>query len=306
MPIRIEYPLPGEAWEKRLVIYDNAQPNGAGLESYVEFNRNGDTLDFVIMHLGDGDPEPDPRSSASGWTLSHVSLYTCLLMNVSMPINGVYLLSGARLLIEDDQGRKYGATERRAFGDLPGVVPGVGVENLYLLPLDQDLSFTISAAKLEGLGGGDVHARHPRRPAGMLGVIGDVPMGRSTRDVVRIADGVREVSIESNDADKQVTVRYALEGIDESRSVALDGARIGKGGGLTLRTSDSLTSFDVETAQPEHAVVVELAAAGRSGGSAERFQDVKIGGRRPKSFTVGAWTQLGPDSLQPRQLEPAR
>ena len=73
-----------------------------------------------------------------------------------------------------------------------------------------------------------------------------------------------------------------------------------------MRTSDSLTSFDVETAQPEHAVAVELTAAGRTGSRAERFQDVKIGGGRPKSFTVGTWAQLGPGSLKPRQLEPAR
>ena len=58
LPIRIEYPLPGDAWEKRLVIYDNAQPNGGvGFESYIEFTRNGDTLDFVIEHSGDGDPD---------------------------------------------------------------------------------------------------------------------------------------------------------------------------------------------------------------------------------------------------------
>ena len=305
LPIRIEYPLAGDAWEKRLVIYDNAQPNGGvGFESYIDFTRNGDTLDFVIDHLGDDATARDTRSSASGWTLSHVSLDACLLTNVSMPINGVYLLSGARLLIEDDQGRKYGATDRRAFGDLPGVVPGVGVENLYLLPLDQDLTFTISAAD-----GNDAPTYTLGILAGRLGrsvMIADVPMGRSTRDVVRITDSVREVAIESNDANKPVTVRYALEGLDESRGVALKGARVGKGRGLTVRTSDSLTSFDVETAQPEHAVVVELTAAGRTGSRAERFQDVKIGGGRPKSFTVGTWAQLGPGSLKPRQLEPAR
>ena len=303
LPIRIEYPLSGDAWEKRLVVYDNAQPNAVGLESNIEFTRNGDTLDFVIEHLGSPTPTPtiDSRSSASGWTLSHLSLDVCWLMNVSMPINGVFLLSAGRLLIEDDRGRRYGVAGRRAFGDLPGVVPGVGVENLYLLPLDQDLSFTITSADEN-----DAATYTLGILAGRLGrsvTISDVPIGRSTRDVVRIANGVREVAIESNDPDKRVALRYALDGIDEARSVALDGARIGKRGGLTLRTSDDLTSFDVDGAQPEHPVAVELSTSGSNGSRSERFQNVPIGGGRPKSFNVEAWKQLGPDSLKPDTVD---
>ena len=114
---------------------------------------------------------------------------------------------------------------------------------------------------------------------------------------------MREVAIESNDANKQVSVRYALEGIDEARSVALDGARIGKSGGLTLRTADDLTSFDVDGAQPEHPVAVELSASGSNGSRSERFQNVPIGGGRPKSFNVEAWKRLGPDSLTPGTVD---
>jgi IPT/TIG domain len=304
LPIRIEYPLPGDAWEKRLVVYDNAQPVGVGLETNIDFTRNGDTLDFVIEHLGSISPTIDARGSASGWTLSHLSLDFCWLMNVSMPINGVFLLSAGRLLIEDDSGRRYGVSGRRAFGDLPGVVPGVGVENLYLLPLDQDLTFTISGAEEN-----DAATYTLGIVAGRLGrsmMIGDVPIGRATSDVVRIADNLREVAIESNDADKQVVVRYALEGIDEARSVALEGARIGPGGGLTLRVSDNLTSFDIESAQPERPVTVALGAAGADGEQLQRFVSVPIGGGRSNGFTVDGWGQLGPQSLKAWQPSPTR
>ena len=298
LPIRIEHPQPGEAWEKRLVVYDNATSQGAGTETQIDFTRNGDTLDFVINHVGPLGPVPASpvKDSSNGWTLSHVSLDFCWLTNISMPLSGVWVLSRVSLLIEDDQGRRYGTAGGQAWGDIPGVVPGVGVSNLYLLPLDQNLTFTISGA-------GDDETYTLGLFAGPLGrsvVVSDVPVVSSTRDVVRITDRLGEIAIESSDNSKPVAVQYTVGGVDESRTVELDGVRLGRRGGLTLRVADDLASFDVEAGEPQHPIAIDLAASGPGGERRERFESVPIGGGSRRAFTVSGWSGLDRTSLRPR------
>lgn len=88
---------------------------------------------------------------------------------------------------------------------------------------------------------------------------------------MRIANGLRDVAIESIDATKAIAVEYALGGIDEARTVALTSLRVGKRGGMALRTSDDLSSFDIEGGQPEHPIAVELTATRPGGERRERF-----------------------------------
>ncbi len=230
--------------------------------------------------------------------MSHLSLEFNWLTNISMPLSGVWVFGRVSLLIEDDRGRRYGTTGRQAWGDLPGVVPGVGVRNLYLLPLDQDLTFTITGTDesddetytLVILAG----------PQGRSVTLRDVPVNPSTRDTVRIDNGLRDVAIESSDTAKAITLEYILGGIDEVRGLVLDGALVGRPGGLALRTSGDLTSFDIEGGQPEHLIAIELAATGPDGEHRERFESVPIGGGPAQAFSVTGWEQLDRTSLQTR------
>ncbi len=303
LPIRIEYPVAGDPWEKRLVVYDNATSAGVGAETVIDFTRNGDTLDFVINDVDPVAglvPDSPAKDSSNGWTLSHVSLDFCWLSNVSMPLNSAWLLSLGTLRIEDDQGRRYGTDGRQVWSDLPGVTPAVGVRNLYMLPLDQDLTFTITGNTDDGDDAADGDTYTLGILAGGPGrslTLRDVTLGRRSRDTVRIARGLREVAITTTDAAKAITVSYDVGGIDELRSLAIHGARIGRRGGLTLTASDDLSSFDVAGEQPEHSVAIELTATGPDGVHAQRFPSVPIGDGVARPFAVASWGRLGPESL---------
>ena len=302
LPIRIEYPVAGDPWEKRLVVYDNATDAPIGSETVIDFTRNGDTLDFIIS---DVDPvkglvrDWPVKDSSNGWTLSHVSLDFSWLSPVSMPLNSVWLMSLGHLRVEDDQGRRYGTDGRQVWNDLPGVTPAVGVRNLYLLPLDGDLTFTISGD--DGDDGDDAYT------LGLLAggrgrsvTLRDVTLGRRSRDTVRIARGLRDVTITTTDAEKTLTVRYDVGGVNELRSVAIEGVLIGRRGGLTLTAADNLSSIELTSEQPEHAVDIELTATGPVGARTQRFASMPIGDGVGHEYAVESWARLGPDSLHSR------
>ena len=179
----------------------------------IDFTRNGDTLDFVIKHVGPIGPVPAStgQDSANGWTLSHVSLDFCWLTNISMPINGVCVLSRVRLLIEDDQGRKLRSHRR------PGVRRHAGRRPRRrrrepLPPAARPGPHVHDQPATRRTRGGDLHARIFAGPLGTLGC-GRRRAGRDVRPETSCASPTvsREVSIESNDTNKQVAVRYAVE-----------------------------------------------------------------------------------------------
>jgi hypothetical protein len=297
LPIRIEYAVSGEAWEKRLVVYDNAAAGGVGAETRIEFTRNGQVLDFVIDHLNlDGTLNSrDARSSSSGWTLSHVPLWFCWLMNVSMPLSAVWLMSPATLLVEDEQGRRFGTAGGRVWNDLPDARPAVGAPNLYLLPLDRNLRFTVT-----GTGKGTYTMGILDGPGGRSLTLTDVPVSPSTRDTIRITDRMREISIASVDPDKRITMHYGVGAGKEARALTVEGVRVGQQGGVTLREANNLSSFEVVAGQPRHPVTVGLMVAGSAGATRQEFEKVPVGGGRPAGFSVNSWEQLGAGSLQPK------
>ena len=118
LPIRVEYAVAGETWEKRLIVYDNA--GNVGLESQLEFTRTSGGLGFVLQDLDNNGVvtavDAQGRSTANGWTLSHVPLWFCWLMDVSMPLNFLWLMSPATVVIEDAEGRRFGAARVTACG----------------------------------------------------------------------------------------------------------------------------------------------------------------------------------------------
>lgn len=259
LPIRIEYPVDGDPWEKRLVVYDNASGAGVGTETNIDFTRNGGVLDFAMSHVGATRPIPDSpvHDSSTGWTLSHLPLSLCWLSNVSMPLSTLWVSAvDAAFLIEDDQGRRSGSIGGRAWNDIPDVVPGVGIPNLFLLPLDRPLTLTVSATERTGRGSYTLGVI-----AGAMGrsvILSDVPIDRSTRDMVRVGGGLSEVSIDTGDDAKTLDVRYAIEGGADARGAVLEGIRIGRRGGVTLRPGSDLASLHVESSASGESEVVPL------------------------------------------------
>jgi hypothetical protein len=233
--------------------------------------------------------------------LSHVPLWFCWLMNVSMPLSAVWLMSPATLLVEDEQGRRFGTAGGRVWNDLPDARPAVGAPNLYLLPLDRNLRFTVT-----GTGKGTYTMGILDGPGGRSLTLADVPVSPSTRDTIRITDRMREISITSVDPDKRITMHYGVGGAREARALTVEGVRVGQQGGVTLKESDNLSSFELVAGQPRHPVTVGLLAAGAAGATRQEFEKIPVGGGRTAGFTVESWEQLGTGSLKPNGTPGAR
>jgi hypothetical protein len=286
LPIRLEWPVAGEPWEKQLVVYDNA--GNQDQESQLVFTRDGDgLLRFVLT------PDPSNRTTAAGWTLSQASLYTNWLSPKTLPLDFVFLLSPATMLVEDDRGRRFGIRGADVAGDLPGAFAAIGAPNLYLLPLDRDLSITIS-----GTGEGTYTFGVCSRTLGRSVTLTDVAVQRSTRDIVRVRDGLREFTIESAGGGKDITAHYGVEGPGTIRAVSVT-AGVGSSAPLSLRSQDNLDTFETDGGGPGQRVAIELAGASSSEIRRERFAGLEIGGSRSRTFQVTSWADLAADSLQP-------
>jgi hypothetical protein len=295
LPIRVEYAVPGETWEKRLVVYDNA--GNVGGESHLDFTRTSAGLGFVVQHFDAGGAltggDAFGRSTATGWTLSHVPLWFCWLMDVSMPLNVLWLMSPATVVIEDEQGRRFGSAGHRVWNDLPDVIPAIGAEHLYLLPLDRNLRISV-----HGTGTGTYSVGGVAGSLGRSVTLMDVPVTPETRDTVEVADELCQVALSSTDPDKALTLHYGVGGVQEARALTVEGLKIGRRGSATLRAADDLSTFDLAAAGSQQPVTVGLATAGPDDVQRQSFEELPIGGRESATFQVADWSALGPDSLQ--------
>lgn len=268
-------------------MYDNAGVLKA--ESQIVFTRTSVGLDFVLI------PDPWGRNTANGWTLSQASLQDNLLDDVSMPFDYMFLLSPATVLIEDDEGRRFGFSGKKTFNDLPDVIPAIGAEKLYLLPLDRNLRFTV-----QGTGEGTYTLGIVAGSLGRSVTLVDVPVTPKTKDVVEIADRLQEVRLSSGDAQKEFTVHYGVGGVRQARALKVAGVRVGQRKGMTFRTTDNLSSFEVEGEGPEHPVTVGLTSADQETVRKQSFDAVPIGDQQVRAFQVTDWQNLGPASLTGR------
>src|SRR5207247_11356684 len=140
--------------------------------------------------------------------------------DVTMPLDCVYLFAPLDLLIEDEQGRRFGTVGNRVWNDLPGVVPAVGASNLYLLPLDRNLRISVTGGRAGTYTLGVV--------AGSLGrsvVLTDIPVTPATRDTVTIGDRLAQITVQSEDAEKNFSVSYGVGGVHLARAVTLSGVQ---------------------------------------------------------------------------------
>ena len=286
LPIRVEYPVAGETWEKRIVVYDNA--GKLDQESLLIFTRDSNGLGFVLSP----DQPGMNRDTVHGWTLSQASLEVNLLSDVTIPTDYVFLLSPAAVLVEDAAGRRVGVKGGDSWADLPGALPAIGAPGLYLLPLDQDLTISLT-----GTGTGTYTVGIVSGSLGRSVTLVDVPVTPSTTDVVKIGDSLRDVVVSSSDAAKEVTMHYGVAGVRQARAVKVANARVGSGSSLTLRASDDLSTFDLHGDGADQAVMVALTAANDKRQRSQAFEGVAIGGAQTKTFSVTDWASLGSTTL---------
>jgi hypothetical protein len=294
LPIRVEWPVDGETWEKRIVLYDNA--GTVGVEEQAIFTRDSNGLGFVVTT-----PSSAGKDTANGWILSQASLQENWLNDVSMPTDYMFMLSPATVVVEDTEGRKFGVRGKEAWADLPGAMPAMCAPNLYLLPLDQDLTFSVS-----GTGKGTYTLGIVSNSLGRSVTLSDVPVKSTTRDVVRITNGLREVVVESADASKEVTLHYGIAGVQRARALNVQRARIGGAEGLTLRSSDNLASFELQAQGADQRLSIELVGADRTTVRRRGLDDVAVTAAKPTVFAVTDWTKLGPGSLRKQTQKPQK
>lgn len=294
LPIRVEYPVEGDTWERRLVLYDNARR--VGTESRAVFTRNGSRLDFQIEHLdeaGQVEVPPDPRDSATDWTLTAVSLEECWLQDVTMPVDFVVLMSPAAVFIEDEDGRRFGTDGTRYWDDIPHVVPGPGVGQLYLLPLAGRRRFTV-----HGIGRGTYDLAIVSRSRGRSVVLRDVPVDRDTRDIVLVARDLTEVTVVSAEESKRIDLVYGIEADHKARGLVMTGLEVGRNQPFSLASDAALRTFAVRGRKTEGAVTLDLVATNAQAAARQRFDDVALGPDQ-RRFRVDDWDHLDSESLQP-------
>jgi hypothetical protein len=285
LPIRVEWPVDGETWEKRIVVYDNA--GTVGVEEQVIFTRDSTGLGFVVTTASSAG-----KTTVNGWTLTQASLQENWLSDVSMPSDYMFMLSPATVVVEDAEGRKFGVRGKQTWADLPDAMPAIGAPNLYLLPLDRDLTFSVS-----GTGTGTYTLGIVSSSLGRSVTLADVPVTPKTRDVVRIANGLREVVVESADAGKDVTLHYGVGGVRQARALKIQRARVGRRSAFTLRSSDDLSNFELQSGRPAQQVAIGLTAADARELRRHTFDRVALAAAQPTTFDVADWADLGPASL---------
>jgi hypothetical protein len=205
LPIRVEYPVTGETWDKTLVLYDNATPANPGDESYVRISGTGSATTFQIDHHRAGVLfQVDTRSSATGWTLSQIPLYDCWLTDISMPLNFVFIMSPASLVVEDDAGRRFGVAGDEAWDEIPGALAAPGAPGLYLLP-------ALAAANyhVHGTGRGVYTCGVVAGSYGASLTLVDVPVTKGSVDTIAVADRFGRVRLSAGKA-KSATAVYGV------------------------------------------------------------------------------------------------
>ena len=269
-------------------MVDNA--GTIGVEAFLTFTRDSNgLLRFVLSS------DTSNRDTAHGWTLSQASLQVNLLIDVTMPTDYLFMLSPATVAVADAQAQIWRARFRR-LGDLPGAAAAIGAPGLYLLPLDGDLSVTVS-----GTGAGTYTLGIVAGSLGRSVTLLDVPLTPATTDVVRIADGLRTVEITTDDAaPKSLALHYGVAGVHQARALAVEGGRVGKSTPIQLRVESDLSGFDLQGDGPGGSVAVTLTGADANAVRKHRFDQVAVKSGASAAFSVASWANLGPDSLKTR------
>ena len=292
LPIRIEYPKAGEAWDVRVVVYDNAQPIGPGNETFIDIDGSGAGTTFAISHQNSaGPPVADNRDSSRRWTLSHVSLDRCWLSDVSMPTSFLAMPGPATAVVTDGSGRRFGIAGEKSYGDVPGAI--VGVEGLYLLPDDETLTITI-----RGTGDGVYHLALVNGHAGTSTALWDVPVTAGSVDELEVRPG--SLSVRTRGDGKTVSVVHGRSDGTSIHALRIDGLSLGRET-VTITTADDLSEISIDAAAAM-TVPVELLAQTARGAYGQRFPSVELAAGR-SDFAVADWGRLDASSLARRTPE---
>lgn len=193
--------------------------------------------------------------------------------------------------------RSRDARTTRSWNEIPGAVAAIGAEKLYLVPLDRDVTISV-----HGTGEGTYTLGVVAGSQGRSVTLVDVPVTAESRDTVDVADGMREVRLRSRDNGKALTMHYGVDGGPTVRAVAVEGLKVGRDGAVTFRSSDDMTTFELDCrAAQSQRVDVQLSAIGAADVRRQRFERVTVRNGTIGSFAVSSWKELGPESLAPQR-----
>lgn len=287
LPIRVEYPLEGEPWDVRVVVYDNAHVPGN--ETFIDVDGSGSTTTFTIAHQNSaGAPTADSRDSSHRWTLSHVSLDRCWLSDVSMPISFLAMPGPVTAVVTDALGRRFGTSGDRGYDDIPGAI--VGAEGLYLLPDDENLEITI-----RGTGDGVYSLALVNGHAGTSTVLMDMPVTAGSVDELQVEPG--SLSVRTRGDAKTASVVHGRSDGTSIHALRIDDLSLGRDA-VTITTTDDLSEISIDAAEAME-VPVELLAEKAGGTFSQHFPSVEISAGRSE-FGVADWNRLDASSLARR------
>lgn len=293
LPIRIEYPMPGEAFERRLVIYDNAFTLGAAVsESTIDFTRNGGVLDFTIF---DPNGLADARGSQSGWTLSAGTLEQNWLVDVDMPTDFLLLLSPAEFLVEDAQGRRFGKRGKEIWNDIPGAMPALGVKGLFLVPLEDDVDITIT-----GTGSGEYQLLAVSGSNGRAVTLANVPVSKTTTDRLSLRARATEITFGTNEREKQVSFSYGVRGFADVRAIACRNLSVSRGKPFRLTSAPDLSEFSLESSSRDSRVDFEAMSFDAEEVSRVTREGYSLRAEAVERFEVTEWKKLTDRSFRRR------
>ena len=213
VPINIVYP-PGYDGHSidgvDLQVWDNNHPKDP--HCWVQFRRVNGKLIFRYMKR-----DVLKFSSEEGLlTLGTQTLGQYLISDVDLPFSGAFglktfvidfLLSPARLMVTDKEGRRTGSALRSVFCEIPGSHPTYLAPGMFLLPAETALTRTLTGSNAGTYGYTSLN------PSGVSLNLRDVPTKRSAVDVVAInADGSRSRFIPSEAKTVNASVATQFEG----------------------------------------------------------------------------------------------
>jgi Concanavalin A-like lectin/glucanases superfamily len=298
VPINITYP-PGHDGTSidgvDLQVWDNNNPNDPNCR--VQFRRVDGKLVFRYMK------GTNVRfSSEEGLlTLGTQTLGQYLISDVDLPFSGAFgletfvidfLLSPARLMVTDGQGRRTGSALRNVLCEIPDSHPAYLAPGMFLLPVETPLTRSITGSDAGTYGYTSIN------PAGVSLNLRDVPTKRNAVDVVAInADGSRSRFIPSEPKTVNASVASQFEG--QARGLEIRNFTASPAAELDITATPDLAIVRIANRGEATALPLKLFGVGvKSKATVTRdLGTVNVPAKSDVVVAVSDWAKLAADSV---------
>jgi hypothetical protein len=293
----------GSQW--RVWIYDNESPGMSQL--YVDFDTVKETWSYwwgpvsgtettknlATVAISEFAKRPVFPSGAGGG-LSAAGPAT------TSPSGLVWMSGGGHLRITDSQGRQIGFVGDVFLHEIPGAyetplsaASDGGMEPLYTLPLTETYTILIDGQTLTESGAVDVTQFGP----GYAAWVEDVTLAPTSQEALVIANDGTQLAYSSNEG-QEATLTLALDDVDQSHQLQIQGADVGAGQVVSLTAETGIGHVAFSSAQAGggeyNLEVIRASAAGE-----QRFfhMGLIIAAADTHYADYGAWDGSGPMTL---------